>query len=91
MFGEKDEEVEEEDEQGTTGTSATSNRRGEQGNEFSKKWGWTYWIDIVSETTREPWSKVYEMNPYFFFNTLSYRKDKDAEEKRQLDEWRRKH
>ena len=45
---------------------------------------------MVSETTREPWSKVYEMTPIVFFNILCYRKDKDAEEKRQMEIFKRK-
>jgi hypothetical protein len=31
------------------------------------------------------------MNPYEFFNILSYRKDKDSEEKRVMEEWKRTH
>jgi hypothetical protein len=30
------------------------------------------------------------MNPYFFFNVLSYKMDKNAEEKRQIDEWKKR-
>lgn len=91
LFGEEDEEGNEEDEQGRTGENTKRNRPIEQGSEFGRKWGFTYWVDKVSETTREPWSVVYDMNPYTFFNILCYRKDKDAEEKRQLEEFKRTH
>ena len=91
LFGEKDEEGEEEDEQGTTSASTTSNRRIEQSYSFGKKWGWVYWVDRVSETVRDSWNNVYKMNPYEFFNILCYRKDKDEEEKRKLEEWKRTH
>lgn len=34
---------------------------------------------MVSETTKETWGKVYEMNVYTFFNILAYTIDKRAE------------
>jgi hypothetical protein len=43
----------------------------------------------VSETYKCDWGKVFEMNIYQFFNIVSYHKDKKAEEKRQIDEYRR--
>ena len=46
---------------------------------------------MVSETCREGWSTVYSMNPYEFFNILAYRIDKNNEEKRQIDAWKRLH
>lgn len=91
LFGEKDEEGDEEDDTGGEGENTRGHRPPEQGNQFGEKWGWIYFVDRVSETSREPWSVVYQMNPYEFFNILSYRKDKDAEEKRVMDEWKRKH
>lgn len=45
---------------------------------------------MVAQTCNESWSEVYKMNPYFFFNVLSYKIDKSAEEKRQIDEWKKK-
>lgn len=91
MFGKEDEEGDEEDDQSGTRDGRKSYYGSEGNNEFAKKWGWTFWVDRVSETTREPWSVVYDMNPYTFFNLLSYRKDKEVEEKRQMDEWKRTH
>jgi hypothetical protein len=46
---------------------------------FSSKWGWIYYIDIISELTKNSWDKVFEMGIYEFFNLLAYRKDKQNE------------
>lgn len=47
-------------------------------------------VDRVAETVNDSWDKVYEMNIYMFFNILSYRQDKQAEEKRQIELYKRK-
>lgn len=46
---------------------------------------------MVAQTCNESWGKVYEMNPYTFFNILAYKIDKNAEEKKQMDNWKKQH
>lgn len=63
---------------------ASNNEDTETGEEekeitFGDRWGWLYYVDLVSELTHTKWSEVFEMNIYEFFNLLSYRKDKNAE------------
>lgn len=60
-------------------------------NEFGNRWRWIALIDRVSETVRDSWEKVFAMNIYEFFNILCYSIDKSNEEKRQLENWKRKH
>ena len=47
-------------------------------------------VDMVSETCRCEWGKVYDMNIYEFFNIMAYRTDKKNEEKRQIEEYKRR-
>lgn len=47
-------------------------------------------VDCVSETYRCDWGKVFGMNVYEFCNVLAYRTDKKNEEKRQIEEYRRR-
>jgi hypothetical protein len=59
--------------------------------EFGIRWKWIATVDRVSETIRDSWEKVFDMNIYEFFNVLCYSIDKANEEKRQLEMWKRKH
>lgn len=59
-------------------------------NSFSDKWGWIHAVDEVSETTRESWETVFKMNIVEFLNILCYIRDKAAEEKRKMEEYKRK-
>ena len=86
MFNQEDKETDEErEEQGTEGEDGTGNNGAEESEGFSKKWQWIYLVDCVSEIARSSWDDVYAMNIYTFFNILSYRQDKKAEEKRQIE------
>ena len=55
------------------------------------KWGWIQCVDAVSDTCRCSWDAVWEMGIIEFFNILCYRKDKQEQEKRSLEKWRKTH
>lgn len=91
MFGKTDEEGNEEGErQRESEQDEDGNNSDTEGSEFGRKWGWISFVDAVSETTRNSWDEVYQMNPYMFFNILSYRRDKQEEEKRQIERYKRR-
>lgn len=48
-------------------------------------------MDAVSETCRCEWDKVWEMSAVEFLNVLSYRKDKIEKEKKDIEQWKRRH
>ena len=58
---------------------------------FSDRWGWIHNVDVVSETTRQPWKEIWEMNIVEFLNILCYRRDKREWEKAELEKWKRTH
>jgi hypothetical protein len=59
--------------------------------EGDSKWGWVQCVDAVSDTCRCSWDAVWEMGIIEFFNILCYRKDKQEQEKRSLEKWRKTH
>lgn len=48
-------------------------------------------IDRVSEAMRLNWHEVMDLNVYEYLNVLSYLRDKAEDEKRRLEQFRRKH
>ena len=51
---------------------------------------WLSLIDEVSETTREPWSKVWEMTVTEFFNLLTFCRWKADKKKADAEKWKMK-
>lgn len=45
----------------------------------------------MSETLRCPWDDVWTMGAMEFLNVLSYRRDKLAKEKADIEQWKRTH
>ena len=84
-----EEDDEEDEEQGGERKDGNGNQRNGEGQGFNEKWNWVYLVDCVSETCRCSWDEVFNKNIYEFFNILSYRKDKKAEEKRQIEMYKR--
>lgn len=86
FFNKEDEEDDEErEERGNEEEDTGSN------NEFGNKWGWISMVDRVSETIRESWKVVFDMGVMEFLNILCYSKDKAAFEKKQIDDYVKKH
>ena len=56
---------------------------------FTGKWGWVYVVDMISECLRVSWDDVYEMKVYSFLNVYCYLIDKNADEKRRIDEFKK--
>lgn len=52
---------------------------------------WLSLIDEVSEATREPWSKVWEMSVVEFFNLLTFCRWKAEKRKTDADKWKASH
>ncbi len=61
------------------------------GDTFGDKWGWIANVDAASETCRCPWEEVMRWTAIEFLNILSYRKDKIAKEKKDIEDWKRTH
>ena len=61
------------------------------GETFADKWGWIANVDAASETCRCSWDEVMRWTAIEFLNILSYRKDKIAKEKQDIEEWKRTH
>ena len=61
------------------------------GETFADKWGWISNVDAASETCRCSWEEVMRWSAIEFLNILSYRKDKIAKEKEDIERWKRTH
>lgn len=48
---------------------------------------WLSVVDLVSETVREPWRVVFEMNIYEFFNIWAYVQTKYEKRKESIKTW----
>ena len=59
--------------------------------EGDSQFGWTSCVDAVSETCRCSWDAVWTMSVIEFLNILCYRKDKQEQEKRMMEKWRKTH
>ena len=47
-------------------------------------------IDVVSETTRQPWSYVFNFGIIYFFNIAAYAKDKEDRKRKLAERWKQK-
>ena len=61
------------------------------GGTFEDKWGWIANVDAASETCRCSWDDVMRWTAIEFLNILSYRKDKLAKEKEDIEKWIKEH
>lgn len=86
LFNKEVEEDEEEDEE-----SGGDREDGGSDSEFGEKWGWLALVDKVSDTTKEKWSEVFEMDVRTFFNIVCYANDKANYEKEQIERWKKLH
>lgn len=60
-------------------------------NSFSGKWGWVIWISQVSHEMGISWFDVYKTQVVVFLNVVCFLIDKSNEEKRQIEQWKKKH
>ena len=60
------------------------------GSGFADKWGWISHVDGVSETMRVSWDDVFRMPAIEFLNVVCYRKDKADEERRRIEQWKKR-
>lgn len=49
---------------------------------------WYSMIDTVSETTHEPWSVVWDMGIYEFFNILGFAYERAQRRKKEMMKWK---
>ena len=47
-------------------------------------------IDVVSETTRQPWSDVFNFGIIYFLNIDAYAKDKEDRKRKLAERWKQK-
>ena len=92
LFGLEDKEDDEEDE----GRDSEEEHDGSQGEDeaaegFGAKWNFIILVDEVSETTRIPWDQVFLMEIGEFLTIVCYARDKAEHQKKQYEEYRRKH
>lgn len=60
-------------------------------NSFGAKWEWVSWISSVSKELGISWFETYKIKVMVFLNVICFLIDKANEEKRQLEQWKRKH
>lgn len=60
-------------------------------NSFGNKWQWINWISLVSKELGVSWFEVYKIQAMVFLNVICFLIDKSNEEKRQIEQWKRKH
>lgn len=60
-------------------------------NSFGRKWEWVNWISLVSKELGISWFEVYKIQAMVFLNVICFLIDKSNEEKRQIEQWKRKH
>ena len=60
-------------------------------NSFASKWEWVNWISLVSKELGISWFETYKTNAMLFLNVICFLIDKSNEEKRQIEQWKRKH
>lgn len=58
---------------------------------FSEQWGWVANLDAASETLRCPWEDVLRGSAFEFLNILCYRRDKAEKDRKEIEDWRRRH
>lgn len=54
----------------------------------SSTYTWLSLIDTVSETTHEPWSVVWDMGIYEFFNILGFAYERAERRKKEMRKWK---
>ena len=92
LFGIDDEDLEAQDEDRRRETDdERSTRENEDTTGFSYKWGFIYWVDIVSQTKHVSWDDVFRMNIIEFFNIMCYYRDKQNWEKEEIEKYKQKH
>lgn len=73
LFGKGEDSGEEDEEKGPNSSD----------NGYTERWGWYISIERVAEIMRIPFNDVTDLGLIEFLNTMSYIKDKDAEERKQ--------
>ena len=88
----KDSEEDVQKGEGSEEERRANGRNGEDSaSSFSNKWEWISWISDVSKEIGVSWFEVYKTTAMFFLNVICFLIDKSNEEKRQIEQWKRKH
>lgn len=61
------------------------------GGSFEERWGWVANVDLVADTCRCKWDEVWKKTAIEFLNIISYRRDRDARDRAEIEEWKRRH
>lgn len=63
----------------------------DSGSSFGSKWEWISWVSAVSKELGVSWFETYQTKVVVFLNVVCFLIDKSNEEKRQIEQWKRKH
>lgn len=78
--------------EGSTEETRTDGSNGEDSpNSFGAKWEWISWVSSVSKELGISWFETYKVKAMVFLNVICFLIDKSNEEKRQIEQWKRKH
>ena len=80
--------TEESEDQGGEGTDKEPGEGDTKDDKPSAAYNWLSLVDCVSETTREPWSVVWDMNVYEFFNILGFAYTRAEIRKKEMAKWK---
>ena len=83
LLGLDEEEDEEQREQEPDGNSEQKST-----NDTEIYFSWLSVVDLVSQTIREPWEKVFDMSIYSFFNIWAYSKTKFQKRLESIKNWK---
>lgn len=85
----EDDEIESEDQAGQGDNEGTGEE--DTGNDKrSPAYSWFSLIDTAAETTHEPWSVVWEMGIYEFFNIIGFAFERAERRKKEMMKWKNK-
>ena len=59
-------------------------------NDYESRWGWWIWVSEVSKEWRVSWFETLEQTAIMFLNTVCFIIDKNNNEKKQIENWKRK-
>lgn len=84
-----DEDTDEENEdQGREGEDKDAGEGDSKDDKTSSVYNWFSMIDCVSETTHQPWSEVWDMGIYEFFNILGFAYTRAERRKKEMMKWK---
>lgn len=79
---------EENEDQGREGEDKDAGDGDTKDDKPSAAYSWYSMIDTVSETTHQPWSEIWDMGIYEFFNILGFAYERAERRKKEMRKWK---